>query len=49
VVKYGDFAAELARAVKHLEHTKAHAANAHQRAMLEGYIESFRTGDIRAI
>jgi dipeptidyl-peptidase-3 len=49
VVEYGDFAAELARAVQHLEDAKAHAANAHQRAMLEGYIKSFRTGDIGVI
>jgi dipeptidyl-peptidase-3 len=48
VVEYGDFAVELARAVAHLEDARAHAANAHQRAMLDGYIESFRTGDVGA-
>ncbi|KAI0638610.1 aflatoxin-detoxifizyme [Trametes polyzona] len=47
-VEYGDFADSLRQAVSALAEAKKYAANDHQVAMLEGYIESFKTGSIPA-
>ncbi|OJT09019.1 Dipeptidyl peptidase 3 [Trametes pubescens] len=47
-VEYGDFADALTKTVSALAEAKKYAANAHQTAMLEGYIESFKTGSIPA-
>ncbi|KAI0650861.1 aflatoxin-detoxifizyme [Trametes meyenii] len=47
-VQYGDFSDALGKAVSALTEAKKYAANEHQTAMLEGYIESFKTGSIPA-
>ncbi|TFK94857.1 aflatoxin-detoxifizyme [Polyporus arcularius HHB13444] len=47
-VEYGDFAESLQKAVAALTEAKKYAANEHQVAFLENYIESFRTGSIEA-
>ncbi|KAH9951241.1 aflatoxin-detoxifizyme [Amylocystis lapponica] len=47
-VEYGDFAEPLQRVVAALKEAKKSAANDHQLAMLDGYIESFETGSIAA-
>ncbi|KAI0371497.1 aflatoxin-detoxifizyme [Pilatotrama ljubarskyi] len=47
-VEYGDFADSLRKVVSALAEAKKYAANDHQVAMLEGYIESFKTGSIPA-
>ncbi|KAH9854917.1 aflatoxin-detoxifizyme [Lenzites betulinus] len=47
-VEYGDFSDSLQQAVSALTEAKKYAANDHQTAMLEGYIESFKTGSIPA-
>ncbi|KZT68119.1 dipeptidyl-peptidase III [Daedalea quercina L-15889] len=47
-VEYGDFAGPLQKAVAALKEAKKYAANGHQAAMLDGYIESFETGSIEA-
>ncbi|EIN07382.1 aflatoxin-detoxifizyme [Punctularia strigosozonata HHB-11173 SS5] len=45
-VEYGDFAGPLTKAVAALYEAKKYAANANQKAMINGYIESFETGSI---
>ncbi|KAL4251709.1 Dipeptidyl peptidase 3 [Abortiporus biennis] len=47
-VQYGDFSAALQKSVDALTEAKKFAANEHQSAMLDGYIESFKTGSIEA-
>ncbi|CAL1704759.1 unnamed protein product [Somion occarium] len=47
-VEYGDFSDALAKTVTALREAKKYAANDHQAAMLDGYIESFETGSIEA-
>ncbi|THH01420.1 hypothetical protein EW026_g1264 [Hermanssonia centrifuga] len=47
-VQYGDFAEDLTKTVAALVEAKKYAANAHEVAMLEGYIKSFETGSIPA-
>ncbi|PCH38202.1 aflatoxin-detoxifizyme [Wolfiporia cocos MD-104 SS10] len=47
-VEYGDFSEPLQKAVAALKEARAHVANEHQAAMLESYIESFKTGSIAA-
>jgi dipeptidyl-peptidase-3 len=39
-IEYGDFANAMAKAAAHLTEAKKHAANEHQVAMLDGYINS---------
>ncbi|KAF7304876.1 Dipeptidyl peptidase 3 [Mycena kentingensis (nom. inval.)] len=46
-VKYGDMQSYLAKTNVHLGEAKKHAANEHQVNMIEGYIKSFKTGDIQ--
>ncbi|KAI9204354.1 peptidase family M49-domain-containing protein [Polychytrium aggregatum] len=43
---FGEFAPHLAKVVENLEKAIPHAANEHQRLMLEAYVRSFRTGSI---
>ncbi|KAH9981302.1 aflatoxin-detoxifizyme [Lactifluus volemus] len=45
-VRYGDFSGPLSRAVRALTEAKNYAANENQRAMIEEYIASFRSGSI---
>jgi len=45
-VRYGDFAEPMSRVVKALIEARKHVANAHQGAMIEEYIASFRSGSI---
>ncbi|KAJ7685164.1 aflatoxin-detoxifizyme [Mycena polygramma] len=45
-VKYGDMQKPLTKAVAALQEAKKYAANAHQTAMIEGYIKSFESGSI---
>ncbi|OCH95554.1 aflatoxin-detoxifizyme [Obba rivulosa] len=47
-VEYGDFSEPLKKVVAALKEAKKYAANEHQLAMIEGYIESFETGSIPA-
>ncbi|KAF8338075.1 aflatoxin-detoxifizyme, partial [Cantharellus anzutake] len=47
-LEYGDFSAPLAKSVEHLKEAKKYVANVHEAKMLEGYIESFRTGNMDA-
>ncbi|OBZ70380.1 Dipeptidyl peptidase 3 [Grifola frondosa] len=47
-VEYGDFADALQKVNAALAEAKKYAANDHQTAMIEGYIESFKTGSIPA-
>ncbi|KAH9899428.1 aflatoxin-detoxifizyme [Cubamyces lactineus] len=47
-IEYGDFADSLQKAVAALTEAKKYAANDQQVAMLDGYIESFKTGSIDA-
>ncbi|KAL5490401.1 hypothetical protein ACEPAI_5234 [Sanghuangporus weigelae] len=47
-VRYGDFATALQKSVDNLKEAKKYAANKHQEEMLDGYIESFKTGSIEA-
>ncbi|KAI0722500.1 aflatoxin-detoxifizyme [Earliella scabrosa] len=47
-VEYGDFSDSLQKAVNALTEAKKYAANEHQLAALENYIESFKTGSIQA-
>ncbi|KAJ6502555.1 aflatoxin-detoxifizyme [Mycena sanguinolenta] len=46
-VKYGDMQESLTKVVASLQEAKKYAANAHQTAMIEGYIKSFETGSIQ--
>ncbi|KAJ7109371.1 aflatoxin-detoxifizyme [Mycena epipterygia] len=46
-VKYGDMQKPLAKAVSCLQEAKKYAQNAHQTAMIEGYIKSFESGSIQ--
>ena len=45
-VKYGEFAEFLVTMNKYLERAKEYAANPGQVAMIEKYIEHYKTGDI---
>lgn len=45
---YGDHSAEMAKIVKSLESAKAYAGNKTQTAMIEAYIDSFKTGSMTA-
>ncbi|VDB82956.1 unnamed protein product [Peniophora sp. CBMAI 1063] len=47
-IKYGDYAPSLKRVAAALTEAKKYVANDHQAAMLDGYIESFKTGSIEA-
>ncbi|KAJ3559406.1 hypothetical protein NM688_g375 [Phlebia brevispora] len=47
-VEYGDFSGPLSKTVAALKEAKKYAANEHQEAMLDGYVESFSTGSIPA-
>ncbi|KAJ2984708.1 hypothetical protein NUW54_g10409 [Trametes sanguinea] len=47
-VEYGDFSDALQKTVAALTEAKKYAANDHQVAMLDGYIESFKTGSVEA-
>ncbi|EMD38545.1 hypothetical protein CERSUDRAFT_82823 [Gelatoporia subvermispora B] len=47
-VEYGDFSEPMKKVVAALKEAKKYAANEHQSAMIEGYIESFETGSIPA-
>ncbi|KAI0699721.1 aflatoxin-detoxifizyme [Cytidiella melzeri] len=47
-IQYGDFSDALTKAADALAEAKKYAANDHQIAMLDGYIESFKTGSIPA-
>ncbi|KAL5533047.1 hypothetical protein ACEPAF_4823 [Sanghuangporus sanghuang] len=47
-VRYGDFTTALQKSVNNLKEAKKYAANEHQEEMLDGYIESFKTGSIEA-
>ena len=40
-VEYGDFSGPLSKTVAALKEAKKYAANEHQTAMLDGYIESY--------
>ncbi|KAF7363442.1 Dipeptidyl peptidase 3 [Mycena sanguinolenta] len=46
-VKYGDMQEALTKVVAALQEAKKYAANAHQTAMIEGYIKSFESGSIQ--
>ncbi|KAF8212242.1 aflatoxin-detoxifizyme [Mycena galopus ATCC 62051] len=46
-VKYGDMQESLAKVVASLQEAKKYAQNAHQTAMIEGYIKSFESGSIQ--
>ncbi|KAJ6547558.1 aflatoxin-detoxifizyme [Mycena capillaripes] len=46
-VKYGDMQKPLTKAVAALQEAKKYAQNAHQTAMIEGYIKSFESGSIQ--
>ncbi|KAJ7940644.1 aflatoxin-detoxifizyme [Mycena leptocephala] len=46
-VRYGDMQKPLAKAVSALQEAKKYAQNAHQTAMIEGYIKSFESGSIQ--
>ncbi|KZV97669.1 hypothetical protein EXIGLDRAFT_730055 [Exidia glandulosa HHB12029] len=46
IVEYGDYSAELAKAVAHLREALKHVANDHQKSMIELYIKSFETGSV---
>ncbi|KZT61788.1 hypothetical protein CALCODRAFT_490689 [Calocera cornea HHB12733] len=47
-VQYGDFSGEMSRVAAALKEAKKYAANAHQEGMLDGYIKSMETGDMKA-
>jgi len=47
-IEYGDFAEPLQKVVDALKEAKPHAANEHQTAMIDAYIDSFETGSIEA-
>ncbi|EJT99028.1 aflatoxin-detoxifizyme [Dacryopinax primogenitus] len=46
-VQYGDFSGEMSRVAAALKEAKKYAANAHQEGMLDGYIASMETGDMK--
>jgi len=46
-VKYGDMQEPLAKVAASLQEAKKYAQNAHQTAMIEGYIKSFESGSIQ--
>ncbi|KAF7792994.1 hypothetical protein EIP86_004099 [Pleurotus ostreatoroseus] len=48
IVEYGDFSGPLSKTVAALKEARKHAANAHQEAMIDGYVESFTTGSVPA-
>ncbi|KAH9939262.1 aflatoxin-detoxifizyme [Epithele typhae] len=47
-VEYGDFSDAMQKAAAALTEAKKYAANEHQTAMLDAYIESFKTGSMEA-
>ncbi|KAJ3009774.1 hypothetical protein HKX48_007749 [Thoreauomyces humboldtii] len=47
-VTYGDFAEELKKVVENIRSAVPHAANEHQKKMLEAYVQSFESGSIEA-
>ncbi|CEL59855.1 dipeptidyl-peptidase 3 [Rhizoctonia solani AG-1 IB] len=47
IVRYGDYSSALKKAVGALSEAKKHAANEHQVKMIEGYIESFKSGSVK--
>ncbi|EJD05931.1 aflatoxin-detoxifizyme [Fomitiporia mediterranea MF3/22] len=47
-VRYGDFSSALRKTVDALTEAKKYVANENQEKMLDGYIESFKTGSIDA-
>ncbi|CAE7107469.1 unnamed protein product [Rhizoctonia solani] len=46
-IRYGDHSPALKKVVENLIEAKSHAANEHQIKMIEGYIESFKSGSIK--
>ncbi|CAE6522086.1 unnamed protein product [Rhizoctonia solani] len=46
-VRYGDHGAALKKVVENLTEAKKYAANEHQTKMIEGYIESFKSGSVK--
>ncbi|CUA69436.1 dipeptidyl-peptidase 3 [Rhizoctonia solani] len=46
-VRYGDHSAALKKVVENLTEAKKYAANEHQTKMIEGYIESFKSGSVK--
>ncbi|KAF9532974.1 aflatoxin-detoxifizyme [Crepidotus variabilis] len=47
-VQYGDFAEDLTKVVTALQEAKKYAANENQSKMIDGYIDSFKTGSIQS-
>ncbi|EUC66484.1 dipeptidyl peptidase III [Rhizoctonia solani AG-3 Rhs1AP] len=46
-IRYGDHSSALKRVVERLTEAKKYTANEHQVKMMEGYIESFKSGSIK--
>ncbi|GAB1519793.1 hypothetical protein RhiTH_002863 [Rhizoctonia solani] len=46
-IRYGDYSSALKKVVDALTEAKKYAANEHQVKMIEGYIESFKSGSVK--
>ncbi|KAJ1308969.1 hypothetical protein OPQ81_004652 [Rhizoctonia solani] len=46
-IRYGDYSPALKKVVEALTEAKKYAANEHQSKMIEGYIESFKSGSVK--